>query len=291
VKRSPQRIVSLVPSDTYSLVKLGVSDRIVGRTRYCVEPAEIVRSIPEVGGTKNPDVEAILDAGPDLVVANQEENTKKDVERIAAAGVNVLLSFPKRVAEGLAHLARLAQALDIGGDPTIKELLRGYYHALREAEAARARALPIKTFFPIWMDPLMTLNGETFISDALDLAGAANVFADRVRRYPLAADLGRASPLAPDHVEGRDTRYPRVTWEEVVTRAPELVLLPDEPHDFNEQDRARFLDLDIPAARDARRVVRVDGKDFGWYGARSLEALGRARSIVDSATSGGVPRA
>jgi ABC-type Fe3+-hydroxamate transport system substrate-binding protein len=290
VKRAPQRIVSLVPSDTYSLVKLGMSERIVGRTRYCVEPAEIVRSIPEVGGTKNPDVDAILDVRPDLVIANQEENTKKDIDRVAAAGVTVLLSFPKRVAEGLAHLARMiAQALDIGGEPTTKELLRRHYHALREAEAARALAQPIKTFFPIWMDPLMTVNGETFISDALDLAGAANVFADRARRYPLAADLGRASPLAPDKIEGRDTRYPRVTWEEVVTRAPDLVLLPDEPHDFTERDRSRFLALDIPAARDPARVARVDGKDFGWYGARSLEALARTRSIVDHLRGGRTP--
>jgi ABC-type Fe3+-hydroxamate transport system substrate-binding protein len=278
--------VSLVPSDTYSLVKLGAADRIVGRTRYCVEPAEIVRSIPEMGGTKNPDVEAVLDAGPDLVIANQEENSKKDIERIAAAGVPVLLSFPKRVAEGLAHLARLAQALDIGGEPGVRDLLRRHYHALREAEARRARVTPVKTFFPIWMEPLMTVHGDTFISDALDLAGAVNVFADRARRYPLAADLGQAPPTSPEKVQGRDTRYPHVTWEEVIARAPELVLLPDEPHEFGEGDRAKFLSLDIPAARESGRVVLVDGKDFGWYGERSLEALERATAIVDQAPRG-----
>jgi ABC-type Fe3+-hydroxamate transport system substrate-binding protein len=286
VKRAPEKIISLVPSDTYSLIQLGVADRIIGRTRYCVEPAEIVGSIAEMGGTKNPDVEAILEAHPDLVVANQEENTKKDIERIAEAGIAVLLSFPKRVADGLAHLARLAKVLDVGSDAGVKELLRRHYHALREAEAARARRTPVKTFFPIWMEPLMTVHGDTFISDALDLAGAANVFADRARRYPLAADLGQAPPASPDKVEGRDTRYPRVTWEEVVARAPELVLLPDEPHDFSESDRARFLALDIPAARrGAEGVVLVDGKDFGWYGARSLEALERTRQVIESAGS------
>jgi len=281
VKRAPQRIVSLVPSDTYSLVRLGVADRIVGRTRYCVEPADVVGSIPRMGGTKNPDVEAILNARPDLVVANQEENTKKDIARIAGAGIAVFLSFPKRVADGLAHLARLANLLDIGKDPAVKDLLRGYYHALREAEAERARVAPIKTFFPIWMDPLMTVHGDTFISDALDLAGAANVFADRARRYPLLADLGQAPPASPDKVEGRDTRYPRVTWEEVVARAPDLVLLPDEPHEFGEADRAKFLALEIPAARgDGLGVRLVDGKDFGWYGARSLDALGGMRRAI-----------
>jgi len=287
VKRAPQRIVSLVPSDTYSLVRLGVAERIVGRTRYCVEPAEIVRSIPEMGGTKNPDVEAILDARPDLVIANQEENTKRDIARIAEAGVAVLLSFPKRVAEGLAHVARLVRALDIADDRAVKDLVARYYAALREAEAVRAEVAPVKTFFPIWMEPLMTVHKDTFISDALELAGAANVFADRARRYPLAADLGEAPAASPDKVEGRDTRYPRVTWEEVIARAPELVLLPDEPHDFGESDRTRFLALDIPAAREPSRVALVDGKDFGWYGAKSLEALERTRGLVDHLCRGG----
>jgi ABC-type Fe3+-hydroxamate transport system substrate-binding protein len=285
VKRAPKRIVSLVPSDTYSLVRLGAAERIVGRTRYCVEPAEIVRSIPEMGGTKNPDVDAILDARPDLVIANQEENSKRDIARIAEAGIAVLLSFPKRVAEGLAHLARLARTLDIADEQAVKDLVARHYAALREAEAARAEVTPVKTFFPIWMEPLMTVHGDTFISDALDLAGAANVFADRARRYPLAADLGQAPAASPDKVEGRDTRYPRVTWEEVVARAPELVLLPDEPHAFGESDRKRFLELEIPAAREPSRVALVDGKDFGWYGAKSLEALERTRAMVQRKVS------
>jgi hypothetical protein len=133
------------------------------------------------------------------------------------------------------------------------------------------------------MDPLMTIHHDTFISDVLEMGGAANVFADRQRRYPLAADLGQAPALTPEKVEGRDTRYPRVSWEEVVARAPELVLLPDEPHDFTEADGEKFRALAIPAA--ARRnggdgIVHVDGKDFSWYGARSLEALPRVADIV-----------
>ena len=122
----------------------------------------------------------------------------------------------------------------------------------------------------------MTIHGDTFISDVLRLGGARNVFADRARRYPLAADIGPAAPLPPEQIEGRDTRYPRVGWDEVVARAPEIVLLPDEPHDFTEADAERFRALQIPAARGAA-VVRVDGKDFSWYGARSLEGLPRVR--------------
>ena len=130
----------------------------------------------------------------------------------------------------------------------------------------------------------MTIHGDTLISDVLRLAGAANVFADRARRYPLAADLGQAAPLTPEQTEGRDTRYPRVGWDEVVARAPELVLLPDEPHDFTEADAVRFRALDIPAAKrsdNVAAVVKVDGKDFSWYGARSLEGLTRVAAVID----------
>lgn len=282
--RAPRRIVSLVPSDTYSLIQLGAAERLVGRTRYCVEPQESVDRIPVMGGTKNADVEAIIEAFPDLVLANREENTKRDLERIAQAGIAVYVSFPKRVAEGLAHLGRVVRMLDIGDDVGVKEALRSHYEALGQAESNVGARPLVPCFFPIWMDPLMTIHGDTFISDVLRLGGAHNVFADRARRYPLAADVGTAAPLPAEQIEGRDTRYPRVTWDEVVARAPELVLLPDEPHDFTEADAERFRALAIPAARGAEgggAVVRVDGKDFSWYGARSLEGLARVKTVVD----------
>jgi hypothetical protein len=132
------------------------------------------------------------------------------------------------------------------------------------------------------MDPLMTVNEATFISDVLALVGAENVFAGRARRYPLAADLGKAAPLAPERVGDRDVRYPRVTLDEVVAAAPELVLLPDEPHAFTEADAAVFRGLSIPAAGRGA-VVLCDGKDLMWYGARSVEGLDRLRAIVDAA--------
>jgi ABC-type Fe3+-hydroxamate transport system substrate-binding protein len=130
-----------------------------------------------------------------------------------------------------------------------------------EARARRAAHPPLRVFCPIWMDPLMTIHGETFLSDALDLAGASNVFADRPRRYPLAADLGRAPSLPEERVGARDTRYPRVTLEEVCARAPELVVLPDEPHRFDEAD------ADVFRAR-GLSVLFVSGRDLSWYSPR-----------------------
>lgn len=276
---APRRVVSLVPSDTLSVADLGARSALVGRTDYCELPADIA-SVPSVGGTKNPRVDAICDLSPDLVLANQEENTKGDLELLAQRGIKVLVAFPKRVAEGLAQAARLARIFRVERDPAVRDLLRRGYHAIREAEAARATTTPLRAFCPIWMDPLMTVHGTTFISDMLDLAGASNVFADRERRYPLAADLGRAKPLPGDKTAGRDTRYPRVTLEEVTARAPEIVLLPDEPHPFSEADAEVFRKLDIPASKRGA-VVRTGGKDLCWYGTRSVEGLPRVRALID----------
>ena len=278
--RPPHTVVSLVPSDTYSLFALGAGDRLVGRTEYCFEPSAKVESIATVGGTKNADVAKIIELRPDLVLANQEENTKRDLERIAQADIPVYVSFPKRVADGLAHLAKLARILGLEGDASVRELLKKGYEDLREAEALRSQKAPLRAFLPIWMDPLMTIDGVTFISDALDLAGAYNVFADRPRRYPLAADLGKAEPLPAEKIAGRDTRYPRIALEEVTARAPEIVLLPNEPHAFTDEDAEVFRALPIPAAAKGA-VLLVDGKDFSWYGARALEGLETTRRIVD----------
>lgn len=277
---APKRVVSLVPSDTYTLAALGCAGALVGRTDYCELPSDVVAKLPSVGGTKNPKVQAILDLQPDLVLANQEENTKSDIDALLFQGVRVFVAFPKTVAQGIAHLARLARIFRVDRDPATRDLVRRGYTALREAEQSRSTLVPLRAFCPIWMDPLMTIHGDTFISDMLDLAGAQNVFADRERRYPLAADLGKAKPLPPEKVAGKDTRYPRVTMDEVVARAPEIVLLPDEPHPFSEADADVFRNLAIPAA--AGRVVRTAGKDLCWYGAQSIEGIGRVRALVAS---------
>jgi ABC-type Fe3+-hydroxamate transport system substrate-binding protein len=277
----PRRVVSLVPSDTLNVSALGCASALVGRTDWCELPEELVARLPSVGGTKNPRVDAVCELEPDLVLANQEENTRGDLEKLAQRGVRVYVAFPKRVADGLAHLAKLARIFGVESDPAVKHLLKRGYDALREPPPA---AEPIPTFCPIWMDPLMTIHGDTFISDMLAVAGARNVFADRERRYPLAADLGRASPAPAEKTAGRDVRYPRVTEEEVIARAPELVLLPDEPHPFSEQDAAHFRGLPIPAAgRDA--IIRTSGKDLCWYGARSVEGIPRVRHLVASLAS------
>src|SRR4051812_29453351 len=157
--RPPQRIVSLVPSDTLNVEALGALARLVGRTRYCDAP----ESVPVVGGTKDVDVEAVARLLPDLILANQEENSRTHLEQMAQLALPVLVSFPKTVTEGLAHLPGRAKVL--GGDAG--ELLRRGSAGVSEGEEARRRTPPLRAFVPIWMDPLMTVNAHTFVSDAL----------------------------------------------------------------------------------------------------------------------------
>ncbi|MGZ3475157.1 MAG: helical backbone metal receptor [Polyangiales bacterium] len=271
--RAPKRVVSLVPSDTYTIAKLAGEGVLVGRTDYCVEPAGIEK-VAAVGGTKDYDVQKILDLSPDLVVANQEENTKATLDKLGEAGVPVFVCFPKRVEDGVALVARYIKLLGLEGDSRAREVLRGCHRALEAQRAKRAEIKPIRVFCPIWMDPLMTIHGDTFISGALDLAGARNVFSDRERRYPLAADLGVRPAI---HAAGRDTRYPRVTAEEIIERAPEVIVLPDEPHPFTEADAEKLRAIGIPSLR---KIVHLPGKDVCWYGAWSEQGIPRLAETI-----------
>jgi ABC-type hemin transport system substrate-binding protein len=238
------------------VIALGAGDRLVGRTTYC----EHGDGVATVGGTKNVDVDAVLALAPHLVIANQEENTRKPLETLAER-VPILVSLPRRVDQGISHLARLARILGITDQPNVKQLIkRGY-------ELPAPVPPQLRAFVPIWMDPLMTLNADTFGSDVLARIGVANAFGDRPRLYPLAADLGKGEP---QDAAGRDVRYPRVSRDEVRARGADVIILPDEPHAFSAADEAVLRET-LPTAR----VIRVSGKDLFWYGAWTIDALPR----------------
>jgi hypothetical protein len=269
LRKPPERVVSLVPSETVSVADLAGVERLVGRTDYCVEPAGAVESIRSVGGTKGFDVEAVKTLRPDLVLANKEENSRPLVQALIAAGLTVHVSFPCTVDGSLRYLETLCTLLGIHPDAPepVRACRRAVWHARRAEEAT-----PLPVFVPIWRDPWMTFDAGAYASDILGLCRARNVFADRSRLYPLAADLGEASPWGTERIEGRDTRYPRIHLEEVVERGARAVLLPDEPYAFQEDDAGVFAELD----RSRPLLVDfVDGKDLFWYGARMAGAIGR----------------
>lgn len=273
VEDAPSTIISLVPSITESLFDINLGNRLIGRTDYCVLPEGKVDSIPALGGTKNPDVERIISMQPDLVFANVEENRKEDVEAIQAAGIPVWVSFPKTVQDVFNLLWNIMYLFDETAMVARIRLIEQIYDRLLNMAESNEDELP-KVFVPIWLDPLMTANHDTYLSDLLFVCGGMNAFSGRERQFPLKADLGETEPLAKDdpRVKGRDTRYPRVTMEEVEAAQPDIILLPSEPFNFTEEHIALFQKLDVPAAKH-NRIRLVDGQWLTWHGTRVAYAL------------------
>ena len=271
VSTPPQRVVSLVPSVTESLFDLNLGDRLIGITDYCVHPAEGVAGLPRVGGTKNPDVGRIIELAPDLVIVNQEENRPEDVLALREAGVPVWVTFPKTVREALNLLWNIMQVFDEPGMVPRVRLIEQTVDWVEGISRANEDHLT-RVFAPIWLDPLMTFNADTYIHDLLRVCGGLNVFADRKRAYPLKADLGQGEAHPPERTAGRDTRYPRLTMEEVVAAQPEVILLPSEPYAFDESHLSLFSSLDVPAAHH-QRIHLIDGSLLTWHGTRLAHAL------------------
>lgn len=288
VTQPPRRVVSLVPSVTESLFDLNLGDRLVAITDYCVHPADKVAALPRIGGTKNPDAARIITLKPDLVIANREENRKEDVLALEATGIPVWVTFPRTVLEAINLLWNIMHVFDEPAMvPRVRLIEQTYDWVLRLAEN---RARPCRVFVPIWLEPLMTFNADTYCHDILRVCGGSNVFAERERRYPLEADLGQGEPYAADdpRAAGRDTRYPRVTLDEVTAAQPDMILLPSEPYLFTEQHITLFSGLDLPAARQ-KRIRLVDGSLLTWPGTRLAHALNTlpARLCSDEAHESG----
>jgi ABC-type Fe3+-hydroxamate transport system substrate-binding protein len=244
---SPRRIVSLVPSITEILFALGLGDAVVGCTIYCTEPAAGVATKTRIGGEKNPRLELIRELGPDLVIANVEENVREHVETLRGWGIPVFVTYPRTVAGGVELVRRLGEVTGAAARATaIATALERELAALGARGIGRTRA---RVFCPIWRRPYMTINADTYVHDMLAVCGGDNVFA------------------------ARPTRYPEISLAEVAQARPEVILLPDEPYRFRRAHLADFAPYpEIPAVRDGR-IHLVDGKLLSWYGPRIERAL------------------
>lgn len=272
----PQRVVSLVPSITESLFDLGLGSTVVGVTDYCLHPAGQVRDLPHVGGPKNPHIGEIEALHPDLVCANMEENTRQTVEALESLGLAVWVTFPKTVRQALDVLWRLVGVFQ---DKPAAIRLETLEFTLEWAESSLETRQPWHYFCPIWQhipsgegNPWwMTFNQETYCNDVLRLMGGRNIFAQRARRYPLEADLGQGEAEAAGE---RDTRYPRLSLDEIRSAQPDVILLPSEPFAFDEAARQALCEylVDTPAVRNGR-VHSFDGSLITWHGTRLARAL------------------
>lgn len=200
----PRRVVSLVPSLTEAVVVTAREQQrpglLVGATDWCTHPADL--DVARVRGTKNPDVAAILDLRPDLVLANAEENREVDLQELRAGGVAVWVTYPRTVPAALGSLGRMLAACGLARPGWL-------------AEAERAWAAPWsgprrRAVVPVWRRPWMAVGSDTFAGDLLARLGVDNVLADHPERYPRVA-----VPDLPPH---------------------DLVVLPDEPYAFGPAD-------------------------------------------------------
>ena len=261
LERPPTRIVSLVPSWTQTLFALGLNSEVVGVTKFCVEPAAAVASIAKVGGTKNPDIAAIVKLAPELVIANAEENRREDIEQIRAAGVPVFTTYPRTVPGAVESILRMGRAL--GREPEAAAMAKEITLTVSGIEASLGvwSKLRLRVFCPIWKNPWMSFNADTYAHDVLRMLGYNNIFAAAGERYPV------------------------TTLEEAVELRPDIVILPDEPYAFDESDIAELKPLLPPAL--SRRVLIVSGRDLHWYGVHMVgglkslaERMARVRAAV-----------
>jgi ABC-type Fe3+-hydroxamate transport system substrate-binding protein len=271
---------------TESLFDLGLGDSVVGITDFCTHPADRVKGLTRVGGTKNPSVDAIAALKPDLILANQEENMPETVNALEGRGLKVWVSFPRTVRGSMDVLWTLVGIYQSKPAAIRLETLE---RALDWAEADKSSRTTWTYFCPIWQSEQptppdahtwwMTFNQDTYMHDLLSLFGGVNIFGNRHRRYPLEADLGLCEAI---DSEGRDTRYPRVSRQEVIAGNPQVILLPSEPFSYIEEHQLAFLDLfkDTPAAKD-KKIICLDGSLLTWHGTRLGKALTELASVLN----------
>lgn len=199
----PRRVVSLVPSLTETLFKLGAGDAVVAITDFCIFPPGL--DLPRVGGTKNPRVEEIRALAPDLVHMNLEENLRRHADAIEAFAP-VFVTEPKSVDDVESLLAQLGELH--GRRERAEELIASLRDVRRSLET---RAFTFAC--PIWKSPWMWCGGDTYVSNLVETAGGRNVLADRMR-------------------------YPQIAIDDVLALRPDVIFLPDEPYVFTSEDAA-----------------------------------------------------
>jgi ABC-type Fe3+-hydroxamate transport system substrate-binding protein len=234
VPLQPQRIISLVPSQTELLFDLGLARRVVGRTRFCIHPAAQVKEVAIVGGTKQFNFDRIDQLQPDLIIGNKEENYRDGIERLAAK-YPVWMSDILTLDDALAMIRQVGQLVGKG------ERAAGMAADIKAKFAQLPRLTrPLRVGYFIWQKPYMVAGGQTFIHDMLTRCGFVNAF----------ADMGNG-------------RYPELTVFDIQAANLDTILLSSEPFPFAEKHRKAFERICPGTA-----VYLVDGEMFSWYGSR-----------------------
>lgn len=240
----PQRIISLVPSQTELLADMDLEAQVVGITKFCVHPERWFRGKTRIGGTKNIHLDQIQALQPDLIIANKEENEKEQIEALAAC-CSVWISDIYTIPDALRMIREVGIITDreVQAARIVQQVEKGFA-ALQQA------AVPKKVAYFIWRDPWMCVGRDTFIHDMLERIGWQNVFADK-------------------------DRYPEISPEALIASSPELVLLSSEPYPFREKHVSELQTI-LPNAR----IVLADGEMFSWYGSRMIQATAYLQRFI-----------
>ena len=232
----PKRIISIVPSQTELLFDLGLEKEVVGITKFCIHPNEWFRNKTRIGGTKNLNIERILDLKPDLILANKEENDKAQVEKLKEA-FPVWVSDVKTIEAALEMVS--AVGIMFGKEKEASAIRSEIQLAFDDFQTQQK----VKCAYLIWKDPMMVVGGDTFINSMLEKAGFENVFKNQ-------------------------NRYPTTSIEKVLDLKIETLLLSSEPFPFKDKHIKEY-EKNFP-----NTIVKVvDGEIFSWYGSRMKKAI------------------
>jgi ABC-type Fe3+-hydroxamate transport system substrate-binding protein len=236
----PKRIISVVPSQTELLFELGISEEIVGITKFCVHPAAQCNSKRKVGGTKKLDIELIRTLQPDLIIGNKEENIKEQIELLSAE-FPVWVSDVANLESAMIMISQLGQVVDRQPEAAyLNHLINAGFTDLQTL--ALQLGISKKVAYLMWKDPYMAAGRDTFISDILMKIGLSNVL--------------------------KENRYPVIGIEELAALKPDVLFLSSEPFPFREKHM-----VELQQALPGVEIMLVDGEMFSWYGSRLVKAV------------------
>jgi len=240
----PQRIISLVPSQTELLFDLGLKTKVIGITKFCIHLQEEIIPITKIGGTKKFDFEAIEVLKPDLIIGNKEENYQEGIEWLEKK-YPVWMSDIYTLEDSLEMMQRLGAILDTQQKANVLvENIR-----LQFSEISFVNNSPTAAYF-IWRKPWMVAAPQTFIDDVLSRLGFKNIFSDL-------------------------SRYPEISLELLQTKQPNYIFLSSEPYPFKEKHIKELQTL-LPYTQ----IRLVDGEMFSWYGSRLLHSVPYFKKLV-----------
>lgn len=245
VKSTPQRIICTVPSLTELLYDLGLEEKIVGVTRFCVKPAIARKKAAIIGGTKDLDLELIKTLKPDLIIGNKEENIKEQI-LTAKKTAPVWLSDINGIKEACEAIQQIGEITGTSKKANeISDKINSRKNVLSEMNNSGKSVL-----YFIWKNPYMLAGKNTYINSILELCGLQNI-APKVTN-----------------------RYPEISLEQIQSLRPDVLILSSEPYPFSSGD-LHHLAKALPAVE----AYILNGEVFSWYGSRLIPGLEYLRSF------------